>query len=842
MRTRVALVVMAVVLLGSFALPVGVAQHQLQQPEPEGRTLEMKSEEWDAVIGLGQGGLEMPELPAEDIPARTLYRESADGYVSGGEEFSRHVRVATPAQLGAALRDATPGDLIELESGRYEGSFELGPSGTEGSPTAIVGPRDAVITSGSQLSGTGLTVTGSHWRIAGLSIADSGDGVVLDGVSDVKLSGIEVSNVGGRGIDLRNGSHSNEVIFSHIHHTGQSSVGPGQAVRISSSARHPEGVNVVRSNVIGPRVDGVGVSADSEAGGLISENTFSQMAATGADPWIRVSATGYTVTGNRGAISPHQPDSWEFVVSDAAGNVVADNSVFESPGAIVDAPRFVAGVPGGTPTLLLPGRVMPYTLGELMARFPRIAASADGEALLLGTSIFAGPQATLDIHSSEAPLLRLRSDRNGHVAIAGYAAELQFTGAVDRPIVVESWDQGEQSADRELSDGRAYVLAVGGEMNVTRTEFSRLGYEEGTVSGVAWKGLSGDEGMRVRGRAEYSLFRQNYFGAYTFEAQGMVWRHNSFLQNEAYGFDPHDFSNDFVFEHNVASGNGSHGIIFSRGCHRNLIRFNTSVGNDGHGIMIDDGKHLPESDDPRYQEAVPSNSNVIEHNHIEGNLDGIVLEGGEGNIVTQNEIVGEHRYGIRLKDDVTGTVASGNEIESASRVALYIYNDSNGNHFEANTFGTAPLGLAVEQSTGNEVVGNRFGPLTRTAIAMTGTGSLAGIEGNVFVGSGSDALVADPGAGTSSLREANDLSNWHVPAPFGVQVLGLGVWGLTFLVPMLVAMVARAHYDLLGSKVRRGRHRRTAPFLRHAQRGLAPEHSRRRRSFRLRRIASSESR
>ena len=70
----------------------------------------------------------------------------------------------------------------------------------------------------------------------------------------------------------------------------------------------------------------------------------------------------------------------------------------------------------------------------------------------------------------------------------------------------------------------------------------------------------------------------------------MHWSGNTFSDNEEYGFDPHDFSNDFVVEGNTAHHNGKHGFIFSRGCLRNVLRGNTAYANVGHGFMIDDGR------------------------------------------------------------------------------------------------------------------------------------------------------------------------------------------------------------------------------------------------------------
>ena len=225
----------------------------------------------------------------------------------------------------------------------------------------------------------------------------------------------------------------------------------------------------------------------------------------------------------------------------------------------------------------------------------------------------------------------------------GYGAVVTFEGDESETLVLQSWDPELGQPDRKLDDGRAYVLNVAGTLDSFHAQFADLGYEEGVVSGVAWKGHR--DGV-ARGTVESSLFVGNYFGAYTFEALDMVWRMNEFRDNVSYGFDPHDFSDNFLFEHNLAIGNGNHGIIFSRGCDNNVIRHNRSIGNAGHGIMIDDGKVVEGTDNERWVEAVPSNNNVIENNYLADNLDGVVLEGGTGNVVRGQR----HRRGASIRD------------------------------------------------------------------------------------------------------------------------------------------------------------------------------------------------
>jgi parallel beta-helix repeat protein len=131
----------------------------------------------------------------------------------------------------------------------------------------------------------------------------------------------------------------------------------------------------------------------------------------------------------------------------------------------------------------------------------------------------------------------------------------------------------------------------------------------------------------------------------------MRWIGNTLANNAAYGFDPHDLSNDFVVQNNIAHGNGRHGFIFSRGCDRSVLRNNTSYDNRGHGFMIDDGRT---ADAPNAKASrLPSNDSVLIGNRAYDNDgSGIEIEGGTGTVV-KNNVLERNHVGVRIKNDAS---------------------------------------------------------------------------------------------------------------------------------------------------------------------------------------------
>ena len=112
---------------------------------------------------------------------------------------------------------------------------------------------------------------------------------------------------------------------------------------------------------------------------------------------------------------------------------------------------------------------------------------------------------------------------------------------------------------------------------------------------------------------------------------------DTFAFNTGYGLDPHDHSNHFTVEYNRAFNNGTHGIIFSRGCDNNVIRFNASYNNGTHGIVLDDGPNVnPDGTFASAPESPPITTRRPEYRLRE--QIGIVLDGGTGNTIADNVI------------------------------------------------------------------------------------------------------------------------------------------------------------------------------------------------------------
>lgn len=706
-----------------------------------------------------------------------------EGHQPCGATFTRRVDVATAPELRRALEQARPGDLIVLADGVYVGQFVAGVSGSPAAPITLCGSRQAILDGGSidsllaNKATYGLHLRADYWVLAGFRVRNARKGIVLDGASHNILRSLQVAQIGEEGVHFRSFSSDNRLELSWIHHVGLLTPRYGEGVYIGSAhsnwTRYSGGKpdasdrNRIVNNLIGPHVPAEAVDVkEGTTGGLVSDNVFLGIGLREADSWIDVKGNRYRVEHNSGMYDPDSVFVRAVEVNQEArgwglANLVAANRAYRLHANETLPPFRAYHDQTDSTSIVLPRRSLPYTLAELSARFPTSLVWLAPDTLLLREHLVIGPGARLDITDRSVRELRLLSTSGRFVSVAGMHSHLNFRGSADRRVLIRSWDSRQGAPDQIVEDGRAYITTRSGRFDVERVDFTDLGFGTGRTSGVAWKGSTD---AKSYGDVLYAGFFRNYFGAYTYEAEGMRWIGNTFSDNVVYGFDPHDYSNNFLVEGNVAANNGKHGLIFSRGCDGNILRRNKVYGNRGHGIMIDDGKVAP-GKNPRHAYAVPSNDNLIEQNEAWNNEVGIAIEGGSGNRVRSNSIR-DNRYGITLKDAATRGEVSGNTIEASGKFAIYVSNQSGRNRIVANIISGGQGGLMIKDSVANLVQDNLIEAIAGRGIVLIGDVSHSRISGNRIKGRGSNAIDSRESFGArTDLFAQNHTAGWEQTGP-----------------------------------------------------------------------------
>ena len=300
-------------------------------------------------------------------------------------------------------------------------------------------------------------------------------------------------------------------------------------------------------------------------------------------------------------------------------------------------------------------------------------------------------------------------------------------------------------------------------MDITNADLSYLGSADGESYGVAWRDINSTEQpdallTRVTGNVLNSVFSNDYYGIYTFQAQNMVFRGNKFHHNIGYGFDPHDFSTGFTVEDNESFENGNHGFIISRGCNNFAFRRNISHDNHytigtedrkAHGFILDPG-----SPNSRFPQA-PSHDNLLDNNQAYGNDGyGLRIVGSINNTVTNNTFT-NNLQGVTLEQASTGNKLDKNTITGSGLYGIYLFGASDQTTITNNTITKSGKHGIYIKTGKNTITGNT---VTDNGSVVAGVGSGSGIatlrESDVAAAARDLTL---PGARTSIAAEAPEL-------------------------------------------------------------------------------------
>lgn len=246
------------------------------------------------------------------------------------------------------------------------------------------------------------------------------------------------------------------------------------------------------------------------------------------------------------------------------------------------------------------------------------------------------------------------------------------SSALLKDIEVTTYDPATNKPDENYADGRSFIRMKNGRMDVLTSRLHHLGTSldqkgidsktrpveaEGGMYGMSWRISKETLGSQIAtGWVEGSSFDHNHFGAYTFGASGMMWKANLFADNDVYGLDPHDDSNNALVEDNIFYRNKKHGFIVSKRCNYNIIRNNISMDNTYHGYML--------HQDSAY--------NLIENNVSYNNADNFVIYQSNFNAIHNNKSYIARLSHVRINQESANSFVTGNEFEGGRR-GIYVY-------------------------------------------------------------------------------------------------------------------------------------------------------------------------
>jgi len=359
-------------------------------------------------------------------------------------------------------------------------------------------------------------------------------------------------------------------------------------------------------------------------------------------------------------------------------------------------------------TIVVKGRLSVVTVRDIyeaLADDDLLEYEGDG-IYLLKSNLTIGPHTILLLENggddstskSNVTWLKLKSDARESVRIFANSGNIFIDG-----ITISSWDPFADDYDRDVEDGRSYIRVDNGRMDIINSEISHLGQPHtrssgGGVYGLSWRidnsSMFGEQ--LVTGVVEHTRIHDNYIGIYAFGATGMQIRYNDVSDSLLNGIEINQDSNTLLLEDNYISGNGRHGLLFSRNCLYNTIRKNNVTNNGRYGLVLDRN----------------SDFNTVVDNTISGNQDAVGIWRSNHNLVNGNEI-NNNKHGVRFNKKSAYNLLIDNHIWSNAQDGIYLNDGAHHNEIWQNEITDHSKGIHLRAAENlvrdNDIAENEHG-------------------------------------------------------------------------------------------------------------------------------------
>jgi nitrous oxidase accessory protein NosD len=460
------------------------------------------------------------------------------------------------------------------------------------------------------------------------------------------------------------------------------------------------------------------------------------------------------------------------------------------------------GMPTGF-TLVLTPRSAPYTIEDLLELGPQTFLRMNDGSFLLAEHVIVVPGATLQLSRPGGLDLRLASGPDGFATIVSLGGTIELVGEESAPVRIIGWDVAAGAPDEELTDGRAYVRAIGGQFVARYAELSTLGFWSGRTGGLALTGtdrpdsgaivsaspageagpptllddvtvqpagplesgqdpyglgLTVPENNWVSSSIQHLTVSGNAFGLFVSGANGIEVVDSTFTDNQLGGVIFHRYVTNGSITRTTSSSNGGNGFTLARATTGIVISESTAVGNAGSGFRLD-GRPLAEEPSAvgaslrSYGNNSLSNSTATDNGRF-----GVEVVGGF-NVGVQNNRVEGHDMGIWVSGPSERISVVGNTVADSERHGIALVNGVAEATVTGNVVDGSSTGVYLRDSVG-VVSGNTVQDARSHGVSFVGNVRGSDVSYNVLAGSGSSALDTHRSSGGVS-STTNNTDGWH---------------------------------------------------------------------------------
>ncbi|WP_067451691.1 right-handed parallel beta-helix repeat-containing protein [Actinomadura macra] len=462
-------------------------------------------------------------------------------------------------------------------------------------------------------------------------------------------------------------------------------------------------------------------------------------------------------------------------------------------------------------TLVLPAvnSGKPYTVNDLRRYGGRYFQRLPDGSFLLGIHVFVADGAALLLaNPSGGPLvIRMGSMPGAFSSIVSFGGNIKIEGNRRYPVQITSWDPRTRGPDTQVSDGRAYLRAVGGEFRMKYAHVSRLGFWSGRTGGIALTGTDrpasaakhvnkeqrhankqkrleqqqqqggsgggpGDIETEqpggtathvpaadlVTGSIDHSTISGDAFGLFVSGSNQTQVTNNRIENSLVHGVVMHRFAKNATISDTSVTGSRGDGFVLSRATEKVRVTGCTSERNGHNGFTVNgqalaDGPSASGESLESFGDSSINNSLARNNGHY-----GIELLGGDKLSVQNSRVIGGD-MGIVVRSAATQVQISGNRLSGQVRQGISLRDGVKGASLAGNTVDGARTGIYLRNSSGT-LVGNVIKGATAHGITLIGGSGGSEIRDNSLSGAGTSAVSTSRAHGRVKKTD-NDTDGWR---------------------------------------------------------------------------------
>jgi hypothetical protein len=478
---------------------------------------------------------------------------------------------------------------------------------------------------------------------------------------------------------------------------------------------------------------------------------------------------------------------------------------------------------GGGYTLVLTQQSADYTVADLLKLAPQtFVRQADG-SYLLTENIYLNSGAKLRLSNPGGLTIRLASSGNGFVSIVSFGGAITIVGTPQAPTTITSWDARTGKPDTDVSDGRAYVRAIGGQFTMSYAAVQHLGFWSGRTAGLSLTGTdrpntgdvdgpthltkqqrqaaqearqnrdpnadrapgNGDvlaqpsgplvtpdsrfavPGLSyVSGKVTQSKITGNAFGLFVSSANGITISDTIVEGSLHDGVVMHRFASSAIVERVISRGNHGDGIVLSRATQQVRVTGSTSENNAGNGFTLS-GQPLADGPSASGESIASYGSNSVSTSTARDNGHyGIEILGGLDVGVQDNQVFGSD-MGIVARQEAANVTITGNRLTGQDRQGIAVRDGVTGATVTGNVVEKTDTGIYLRDSVA-EIRGNTVQDVDNHGVTLVGDVARSLVTYNVVAGVGPSAIDTSRAGGRITVRE-NQTFAWHDTSSFWVK-------------------------------------------------------------------------